>query len=97
MTAPLHSQFPRGSIIQLESAEQEDAGYILMQDIELAEKTKDPGAIAAIRALWDDEPWEEIVAKAHVEGSAWYVWWMDGVRAFLLREKSAQTSQRPSS
>lgn len=88
MTIPSHEQFPHGSIIQLESAELEDASYILSQNIELAEKTKDPEAIAEIRALWDDEPWEEIVAKARVESSAWYVWWMDGVRAFLLKEQS---------
>lgn len=90
MSLPLHEQFPSGSIIQLESAETEDAAYILMQNIELAEKTKDPAAIAEIRALWDDEPWDEIVEKARCEGSAWYVWWIDGVRAFLTRVNSDQ-------
>ncbi len=89
MSISKYEQFPHGSIIQLESAEQEDASYILMENIELAEKTKDPEAIAEIRALWnDDEPWEDIVAKARVESSAWYVWWMDGVRAFLLKAKN---------
>lgn len=83
MTVPLHEQFPRGSIIQLESAEFEDAAYILMQNIELAEKTKDPEVIAEIRALWDGEEWDDIVEKARCEGSVWYVWWSDGVRAFL--------------
>lgn len=95
MSISKYEQFPRGDTIQLESAEQEDASYILMQNIELAEETKDPVAIAEIRALWDDEPWEEIVAKAHVEGSAWYVWWMDGVRAFLIRERSDHSADQP--
>lgn len=89
METPRYRQLLLGDEIQLESVEQEDASYILMQDIELAEQTKDPEAIAEIRALWDDEPWEDIVAKARVEGSTWYVWWMDGVRAFLLKAKSA--------
>ena len=83
MTLSKYEQFPHGTLIQLESAEQEDAAYLLMQDIELAEQTKDPVAIAEIRALWDDEPWEEIVAKARVEGSMWYVWWMAGVRKYM--------------
>jgi hypothetical protein len=90
-----YEQFPYGSLIQLGSAEQEDASYILMQDIELAEKTKDPAAIAEIRALWDDEPWEDIVAKARVESSAWYVWWMDGVRAFLLKAEHSPALVSP--
>lgn len=83
MPIPTHEQFPHGTFIQLESAEQEDASYILMQNIELAEQTKDPEAVAEIRALWDDEPWEDIVSKARAEGSTWYVWWMDGVRKYI--------------
>lgn len=83
MTVPLCEQFPHGSIIQLEDGEFEDTAYILGQDIELAEKTKDPGLIAELRALWDDEPWDDIVEKARCEGSTWYVWWSDGVRAKL--------------
>jgi len=83
VSIPRSAQFPHGSIIQLESAEQEDAAYILMQNIELAEQTKDPEAIAEIRALWDGEEWEDILGKARCEGSTWYVWWMDGVRRFM--------------
>lgn len=90
MALPFEEQFPHGSIIQLESDEQEAAGYILSQDIELATETGDPELIAEIRALWDGEEWDDIVSKARVEGSTWYVWWMDGVRAFLLREKSRE-------
>lgn len=76
------------TIICLESREQEDAAYILMQDIELAEQTKSPELIAEIRALWDGEEWESIVEKAKAEGSTWYVWWMDGVRKYM-RTKGA--------
>lgn len=78
------------SVITLESCEVQDAAYILGEDIELAKKTGDPAAIAEIRALWDNELWEDIVEKAAVEGSTWYVWWMDGVRAYMRRaqEKS---------
>lgn len=74
----------------MESCEVQDAAYILGEDIELAKKTGDPAAIAEIRALWDNELWEDIVEKAAVEGSTWYVWWMDGVRAYMRRaqEKS---------
>lgn len=97
MAIPEHEQFPYGSVIQLESEELEAAGYILMQNIELADKTKDPDAIAEIRALWDDEPWEDIVGKARVEGSMWYVWWMDGVRAFLNHLKSGTHTGRSKS
>ena len=71
------------SVIVLESREVQDAAYLLGEDIELAKKTGDPAAIAEIRALWDNEEWEDIVEKAAVEGSTWYVWWMDGVRAYL--------------
>ncbi len=90
MPIPRYEQFPHGSIIQLESAEQEAAGYILSQDIALAESTNDPALIAEIRALWDDEPWEAILEKAKTEGSTWYVWWMDGVRRFILKARTSQ-------
>ncbi len=85
MTIKRYAQFPNGSIIQLESREEEDAAYILAQNIELAERTKDPAAIAEIRALWGDEDWDDILKKSRAEGSTWYVWWMDGVRAFLYK------------
>lgn len=89
MTIPLHEQFPRGSIICLESREQEDAAYILYQDIELAARTGDPDAIAEIRALWDGEEWDTIVERSQAEGSTWYVWWMDGVNEFARRASSS--------
>ena len=65
-----------------------DAAAILMQDIELAEKTQGPALIKELRALWDGEEWEDILKKANTEGSTWYVWWMDGVRKYM-RTKGA--------
>lgn len=85
---PVHEQFPNGSFIILESEEIEAAAYLLGEDIRLAVETKDPGLIAEIRALWDGEEWDDIVAKAQVEGSTWYVWWMDGAKAFYRRAQS---------
>ncbi len=40
-------------------------------------------AINYLRKLWDGESWQSIKSKLEVEGSAWYVWWMDGVRRHL--------------
>ena len=40
----------------------------------------DNNARQYLRELWDDESWRAIKAKLETEGSAWYVWWMDGVR-----------------
>lgn len=36
-----------------------------------------------LRKLWDGESWASIKGKLLVEGSSWYVWWMDGVRRHL--------------
>lgn len=35
--------------------------------------------------LWDGESWESIKEKLLTEGSVWYVWWMDGVSAYLCK------------
>lgn len=45
-------------------------------------ESQDQESIKQIRALWDNESWESIMKKVSVEGSVWYVWWMDGVCAF---------------
>lgn len=95
MTIPLHEQFPNGSIICLESSEQETASYLLSEDIRLAMETEDPELIAELRQLWDDEPWEQVVERSQVEGSTWYVWWMDGVNAFARRASSSAQATNP--
>ncbi len=53
--------------------------------------SQDPDNILSIQALWDDESWDSIQRKYAVEGSTWYVWWMDGVGAYakLLSEQKA--------
>ena len=33
-----------------------------------------------LRKLWDNESWQSIKDKLLTEGSAWYVWYTDGVR-----------------
>lgn len=39
--------------------------------------------IGYLRHLWNDESWKSIKSKLETEGSAWYVWWMDGVNHHL--------------
>lgn len=73
-------------IIDLESPEEKDYSQFLSDYIQETIESQDKHSIAYIRALWDDESWESIVRKANTEGSTWYVWWMDGVRAYMLMD-----------
>lgn len=43
-----------------------------------------------LKKLWN-KSWQSIKAKLEVEGSAWYVWWMDGVRQHLLNRAEEQS------
>lgn len=83
MTIPRHEQFPHGSIIQLESQDEEYYSFSLSTWIEATIDSQDKVSMAAISQLWDGESWEDVVAKFKVEGSTWYVWWMDGVREYM--------------
>ena len=83
MTIPRSEQFPHGSIIQLESIDEEFYSFSLSTWINQTIESQDKVSMAAISQLWDGESWESIVAKVKVEGSAWYVWWMDGVRTYM--------------
>lgn len=38
--------------------------------------------IKAILSLWGDITWKELVKRVQTEGSAWIVWWNDGVRNY---------------
>jgi hypothetical protein len=69
-------------IIKLESDEEEVCSAQLSDLIERA-KAGDDNLVPFIRSLWDGESFEDIVEKVETEGSTWYVWWMDGVRAFM--------------
>lgn len=82
-------------IICLETGQEEAASYFLSELINEAIETKDRNLIRRLRRLWqfdafgrgrkNGERWASIKRKAAVEGSAWYVWWMDGVRTFMKR------------
>lgn len=64
----------------------EDLNYI----IDNAMKFEGSKERAYLRKLWDGEPWQSIKEKLYTEGSAWYVWYMDGVRQHLINLKSEQ-------
>ncbi len=71
-------------IIKLETQHEEFASNDLSKYIQDAMNTGNKKKIVFIRSLWDNEPWASIVKKVNTEGSTWYVWWMDGVRKFML-------------
>ena len=78
---------PKGDVWCFESAEEEDYSTFLGEYIQETEESKDPEAIYLICSFWNNEnDWETIVERAAVEGSTWYVWWMDGVRAYMRYE-----------
>lgn len=75
------------SATDLEPGSAEDYAWFLAEWIIETKESGDTEDIAAIRKLWDDNyDWEDILEKAAAEGSTWYVWWMDGVRAYMLKE-----------
>lgn len=70
-------------IIQLETQGEEVAAWELSKLIQSVIDSQEETQIAYIRGLWDNDPWEWIVQRFQTEGSTWYVWWMDGVRAYM--------------
>lgn len=78
----------QGSVWCFESGLEQDYAWFLGEYIRETELSKSEADIAIIRSFWNDEyDWEEIVKKSQVEGSTWYVWWMDGVRAYICYEQ----------
>ena len=67
---------------------QEWAGDDLNQIIDRAFKSSGSSERAYLRKLWDGESWQSIKEKLMVEGSAWYVWYMDGVKQHLANISS---------
>jgi hypothetical protein len=63
---------------------------------ELIDEAKSEGAaekIDLIRSFWGKQcSWEQIQEMAAVEGNTWYVWWMDGVRAYIRYEQALEHS-----
>ena len=68
----------------LETPEEEFAIEELNMIIDRAFKFEGTSERAYLRKLWDGESWKSIKAKLMVEGSDWYVWYMDGVRVHLM-------------
>lgn len=78
------------SVVQLETAMEQDYCHFLGELIEEAKQSKDPEEIAFILNLWDNEnDWATVQERAACEGSTWYVWWMDGVRKYMQLELQA--------
>lgn len=67
----------------LETPDEELATIDLNFIIDEAMKFRGVSERAYLRRLWDGENWQSIRAKLLTEGSAWYVWYMDGVRQHL--------------
>ena len=66
----------------LETPDEEAAANDLCGIVNAA-LNKDKWAREYLQRLWDGESWKSIKAKLEVEGSTWYVWWMDGVREHM--------------
>ena len=66
-----------------ETPNEELAAEELQTIVDDALDEHDRKAITYLRKLWDGESWKSIKAKLETEGSAWHVWWMDGVRQHL--------------
>ena len=67
---------------KLETADQDFASDDLNHIIDTAMTFHGNSARAYCRHLWN-EKWPSIKSKLMVEGSAWYVWYMDGVNHHL--------------
>jgi len=79
---------------QFETSDEEDASEDLNYIIDRALKFEGSHERAYLRKLWDGESWKSIKEKLLTEGSAWHVWYMDGVRQHLINcldeERKAQ-------
>ena len=72
-------------IWKLETPNEELASIDLNFIIEDAFKFEGVSERAYLRRLWDGESWKSIKEKLMTEGSAWYVWYMDGVRNHMIQ------------
>ena len=69
------------SIIQLETQDEMFACDVINSLYEQARAGK-VSARNKLKKLYDDD-WDTIKERMEVEGSVWYVWFMDGVSALL--------------
>ena len=81
------SKEPIGDVWTLETPSEELASEDLGAIVSLALEKRSTWARNYLRKLWDNESWSSIKEKLLTEGSTWYVWWMDGVRAFMKYNK----------
>lgn len=72
---------PMGDVWNLESPDQEAAAAGLSQIADSAMQGNED-AKQFLMELWE-ESWPSIEEKLKTEGSAWYVWWMDGVNMLM--------------
>ena len=79
---------PNGSVWCFESAREDDYSYMLSDWIQEVIDCPSDEAIGAIRSLWNNDSWECIVRRFNTEGSVWYCWWIDGVRAYMRMDES---------
>jgi hypothetical protein len=83
------------TVVCLETDVEKDYAHFLGEFIEETIADNNPESIATIRSFWDnDYSWEDIQEKAAVEGSTWYVWWMDGVRKYMEKELAAMSEEK---
>lgn len=70
-----------------ESSVEQDYCWFLGEYIRETDATKNPDDMKTIRGFWDNrDDWETIVKRAACERNTWYVWWMEGVRAYARHE-----------
>jgi hypothetical protein len=66
----------------LENAEETYAINYINRLYDAAKKGNEM-AQAMLMVFYDPSDWEEIQKRMETEGSVWYVWYMDGVHAFM--------------
>jgi hypothetical protein len=75
----------------VEHAMELDYSDFLRELIEEAKESGDAAKIALICSIWGNTcTWELIQERAAAEGNTWYVWWMDGVRAYIRYEQALE-------
>jgi hypothetical protein len=72
---------PMGDVWKLEGLDDDYAWEDLQGIIDKAVTFHGVHERSYLRKLWDNESWKSVKEKLYSEGSTWYVWWMDGVRA----------------
>lgn len=81
------------SVIVLESKREEAACDVLGAMMQEALDTRDRNLIRRLRRLWDNDPWSTIKERWMSEGSTWYVYCMDGVRALVRRNQRGRKNE----